>query len=182
MRFAPLRHRCLRLLCIVMLVASGPILAGSLLEPPASDRCACRPGRSFSALRRSGPAWLLPAVPVGDGSRQAVVGCRGTVPVRLAVPTVSLRSVSSASPSGSLPSVGFPAVPFRSVLDPAEAELSVGPFRAAAIRPTVARLSRHLRFARLFERKNEACFPTLLRASLPSLPVRKFLSLSGGYS
>lgn len=148
----------------------GPDPGARPVGATRSDRLRLSP---WSVVQRLS-AFRTGKAPTGGASRRWAPSGGGRVPkhrsVRLAVPTRSLRSVSSASPSGLLPSVGFPAVPFG--------QLSILPkqafgrsFRAAAIRPTVARLSRHLRFAKPFERKNQGCFPTLLRASLPSLPV-----------
>lgn len=149
--------------CIVMLVASSPTV---WFQPAWDKSLARRPSRSlrlspWSVCQcpkaiRTGKA-PTPTMGAGDGSRQAVGRGPRTRSVRLAVPT------DRCTPSGphflrdcSLWKASLPCLPELSSVLPKQAFRRS--FRAAAIRPTAARHSLHLRFARFVPKNSRGAF------------------------
>ena len=125
-----------------MLVASSPIVPDWPFNQITSDRCTCRPGRSFSAFQPSGPAKLHPAVQAGAGPVRRWVGFRRTVPSAWRFqPFRCFRRI--CVPCGSQT---FRAI--RNHDPPCRNRTFARSFWAAAIRPTTARHSQHLRFAK----------------------------------
>lgn len=105
-----------------MLVASSPIVPDWPFNQILPDRCTCRPVRSVSAFRPSGPAKLLPAAQAGAGPVRRVVGFRRTVPSAWRFqPFRCFRC-------GPLPSEGcIPTVPLGASIRPVGTGPSVAP-------------------------------------------------------
>jgi hypothetical protein len=126
--------------CIVMLVASGPIGPGK----PFAIVASAASGRSFGALRREGPAKAATGlvgrrwVPSGGWS-----GSRGAVPSAWRFQPDRCIPGRTASREGCLPSRAV-----RNLLPSCRSRAVVGPSGPRRFRPTAARHSRHLRFAR----------------------------------
>ena len=124
------------------------------------------PWSVFSAFRPSGPAKLQPARQAGAGSRQAVGPAPRSHSDHLAVPIVSLLPDRLPSLAGCLPAV--PSGAFTGPAETGPCDAPSGPLRfdqrLRASRNIYGSLGR-------FRRIRQACFPTLLRASLPLLAV-----------
>lgn len=152
--------------CIVMLVASSPIDRGGYWGPTVRSLHLFALG-GLSGLGPFRPAKLRPAMEAGDGSRQAVGRAPKSRSVRLAVPAFRCIPPAWASRRDGSQGEGFATVPSGVVVRLAEARPSVAPSGPR-------RLGQRLRATRCIcgspgsiRRSREACFPTLLRASLP---------------
>ena len=144
--------------CIVMLVASSPIV---WFQPVRDKSLARRPSRSlrlspWSVCQRpkafrTGKA-PTPTMEAGDGSRQAGGPDPKILSVRLAVPT------DRCTPPATHPlrDTSLPCLPELSSVLPKQAFRRS--FRAAAIRPTAARHSLHLRFAKVVPKNARGVF------------------------
>jgi hypothetical protein len=148
-----------------MLVASSPTVLCLSLRTciPRSLRLSSWSVFQRLSAFRTGKA-PTPTMEAGDGSRQAGGLDPRIHSIRLAVPTVSLHSVSFAYPlrDRSRRDASLPCLPELSSALPKQSFRHS--FRAAAIRPMTARLSLHLRFAKRFPMDLRGVFSASPRA------------------
>jgi hypothetical protein len=145
-----------------MLVASGPTFRGvnPILSLLVSSRSPLEIRGPIDPAALLEPATIIRRNRAGVWSRQAVGPVPRNLSVRLAVPKPSLV-LTIPLPFGSIP-----ALPFLGFVRLPKQVFRVR-FQATINWLTVVRLSLHLRFTKLATRALKACFPILLRASLP---------------